>query len=91
MSRQYVVLNISIMTTKRNKSLALLKEYALNAAFKVPILADQKLIKKNDVKPISSQPKNSTIKLPAETRKAMLIINAFKNKISLSTRGSYRK
>jgi len=85
------VLNIKIITTNKNRSLALLKEYALNAAFRVPILADQKLIRKNDVNPINSQPKNSTIKLPAETKNAILIINAFKKRMSLSTSGSYRK
>jgi hypothetical protein len=69
----------------------LLNEYALNAAFNVPTLVDQKLIKKNDVNPINSQPKNNIIKFPEETKKTILIINKFKNIINLSTRGSYLK
>jgi hypothetical protein len=69
----------------------LLNEYALNAAFKVPILLDQKLIRKNEVIPIISHPKNITIKLPELTNKTMLNINKFKNKSKRSTRGSYRK
>ena len=52
---------------------------------------DQKLIKKNEVKPIISQPKNSIIKFPDDTKKTMLIIKEFKNKINLSTNGSYLK
>jgi hypothetical protein len=68
-----------------------LKENALKAAFRVPTLVDQKLIKKKDVKPINSQPKNITIKLPDDTNKIILIINKFKNKINLSTKGSYLK
>jgi hypothetical protein len=55
-------LNSNTITTNKNKSLVLLKEYALNAALSVPTLADQKLIKKKDVKPIISHPKNKIIK-----------------------------
>jgi hypothetical protein len=46
------VLKIIIITINKNKSLVLLNEYALNAAFRVPTLVDQKLIKKNEVNPI---------------------------------------
>lgn len=80
-----------MMTRNRNKSLVLLKEYALKAAFRVPTLVDQKLIKKKEVKPIISQPKNNIIKFPEETKKTMLIINEFRNKTNLSTKGSYLK
>lgn len=68
-----------------------MNEYALKAAFKVPTRVDQKLIKKNEVNPINSQPKNKIIKLPADTKKAILMINKFKNSTNLSTKGSYRK
>jgi len=68
-----------------------LNENALKAAFKVPIRATQKLISKKEVKPISSQPKNNIIKLPEDTKINILIIKADKNKINLSTRGSYLK
>lgn len=68
-----------------------MKEKALKADFKVPTLVDQKLIKKNEVSPIISQPKNNIIKLPDETRNTMLIINKFKSISNLSTKGSYLK
>jgi hypothetical protein len=85
------VLNISTITTNRNRSLVLLNEYALNAALSVPTREDQKLIKKKDVKPIISHPKNKLIRLPEETKKTMLIINIFKKRTNLSTKGSYLK
>jgi hypothetical protein len=85
------VLKIKTITTNRKRSLVLLKEYALKAAFRVPTLVDQKLIRKKDVNPIISHPKNRLIKFPAETRKTMLIINMFKNNTSLSIKGSYLK
>jgi hypothetical protein len=72
-------------------SLNLLKTKALNADFNVEILVDQKLIKKNDVKPINSQPKNKTKKLPLVTKHIILITKQFINKINLSTLGSYLK
>ena len=91
MSRFREILNIKTITINRKTSLTLLKEYALKAAFRVPTLADQKLISKNDVKPIISHPKNNIIKLPHDTKNAILIINKFKNKTKRSTRGSYLK
>jgi hypothetical protein len=69
----------------------LLKTYALNAALSVPIREDQKLIKKKDVNPINSQPKNKTKKLPLETNKIILITKKLINNNNLSTFGSYRK
>ena len=75
----------------KKKSLILLKENALKAAFSVPIRDTQKLINKNDVKPINSQPKNSIIKLLADTNINILIINDAKNSKKRSTRGSYLK
>lgn len=69
-------------------SLNLLKTKALNADFNVDILVDQKLIKKKDVKPISSQPKNKTKKLPHVTKQIILMTKQFINKINLSTLGS---
>jgi hypothetical protein len=68
-----------------------LNEKALNADFNVLTLHDQKLIKKKEVKPIISQPKNNITKFPEQTKKTILITNEFKNNINLSTRGSYLK
>jgi hypothetical protein len=79
------------MPKKSKKSLYLLKEYALNAAFSVPVRVAQKLISKKDVSPINSQPKNNIIKLPDKTNKTMLTTNEFKKIISRSTLGSYLK
>jgi hypothetical protein len=84
-------LKINNIAKNKNKSLNLLKENALKAAFNVPTLVDQKLIKKNDVKPINSQPRNITIKFPDDTNNIILIIKRFKNRINLSTNGSYLK
>lgn len=91
MSKLNVILYIRIIAKNKKKSLTLLKENALKADFSVPALVDQKLIKKNEVRPISSQPKNITIKFPDDTNKIMLIINRFKNSIRRSTNGSYLK
>lgn len=72
-------------------SLKRLNKKALKAAFKVEIFVVQKLIKKKDVSPISSQPKNKIIKFPAETKTIILITNKFKKINSRSTCGSYLK
>ncbi len=73
------------------KSLILLKIKALNAALSVLILVDQKLIRKKDVRPISSHPRNKTNRLPPRTKMHILIINKLINKNNRSTCGSYRK
>lgn len=82
---------IKIILTKIKKSLYLLKEYALNADFNVPTRVDQKLISKNEVKPISSQPKKNITRLPDKTSKTILTTNEFKKIIKRSTFGSYLK
>jgi len=90
----FVVSNNIYVETIKNKneiSLNLLKENALKADFKVDFLVVQKLIKTNDVSPISSHPKNNMIVLPEITKKTILIINKFKKSINLGTEGSYRK
>jgi hypothetical protein len=69
----------------------LLKVNALNADFKVAVLVVQKLIKKKDVNPINSQPKNIIIVLPDVTKKIILITNDKINNKNLSTKGSYLK
>ena len=51
MSKEKVVLYSNKQLKNIKTSLTLLKEYALNADFKVPILLAQKLIKKNDIIP----------------------------------------
>jgi len=88
MSKEKVVLYSNKQLKNIKTSLTLLKEYALNADFKVPILLAQKLIKKNEVIPIISQPKNKTIKLPELTNKTILKTNKFNNNNKRSTRGS---
>jgi hypothetical protein len=57
----------------------------------VLIFVTQKLIKKKDVNPISSQPKNNIIKFPEETKSNILIIKEQINNKNLSTKGSYLK
>lgn len=73
------------------KSLTLLNVKALNADFRVATLVVQKLIKKKDVRPISSQPKNNIMVLPEVTKKIILITKDNINSKNLSTRGSYLK
>ena len=82
-----------MLTKKINKkkSLTLLKVNALNADFSVAVLVVQKLIKKKDVSPISSHPKNNIIVFPEETKKSMLTTKDNKNNKNLSTNGSYLK
>ena len=82
---------INKIDNNREASLNLLKTKALNADFKVDILVDQKLIKKKEVKPISSQPKNNTKKLPLVTKQIILITKQFIKRVNLSTLGSYLK
>ena len=91
MSVSYINPKDKIINKKSQKSLTLLKVNALKAALRVPIFVTQKFIKRNDVSPISSHPKNSITKLPEDTKKIILIINNSKNKINLSTSGSYLK
>lgn len=85
------MLKIKMIAKNKNKSLNLLNEKALNADLKVPILTDQKLIKKKDVIPIISHPKNKLTKLAEETKNTILMINKFKKTINLSTNGSNLK
>lgn len=73
------------------QSLILLKTKALNAAFTLGILVDQKFISKNDVTPINSHPKNITNKLPPVTKHTILITKAFIKSIRRSRCGSYLK
>lgn len=91
MSNVYVKLKTKIIAKNKNISLALLNENALKADFKVLTLEDQKLIKKNDVKPIISHPKNNITKFPEHTKNTILITKEFKKSTNLSTKGSYLK
>ena len=63
----------------------------MKAAFKVLIFVTQKFIKKKDVSPINSHPKNNIMVLPEETKNNILIINEHKNNMKRSTKGSYLK
>ena len=85
------MLYVNINAAKIKLSLTLLKTNALSADFNVFNLAPQKLIKKKDVTPISSQPRNSTIKLPDKTSKTILLTNKSNKVTSLSILGSYLK
>lgn len=78
---------------KKNKkqSLILFKTYALKPAFSVATLVVQKLIKKKELNPINSHPKNNIIKLLEITKKIILITKKFKKIKNLSTSGSYLK
>lgn len=86
-----IVNNTMIATLNKDISLILLIKNALKAAFTVPILVFQKLIKKNDVNPINSQPKYNTKKLPPETNNIILPTNVLIKSNNLSTFGSYLK
>lgn len=76
------------MAINRDTSLNLLKTNALKAAFNVLIRVDQKLISKNEDKPINSQPKNNTNKLPLETKIIILMTKKLINNNKRSTFGS---
>jgi hypothetical protein len=86
-----VILYSNIIPINKKKSLILLKENALKAAFRVPTLETQKLINKKEVSPISSHPKNRTIRFPAETKINILMIKDDRKRIKRSTNGSYLK
>ncbi len=85
------MLYINNIDINKKKSLILLNENALKAAFKVLTLVTQKFIKKKDVNPINSQPKNNIRVFPDDTKKSILKIKRHKNNKNLSTRGSYLK
>jgi hypothetical protein len=80
-----------IIAINKKTSLNLLKTKALKADFNVDILVDQKLIKKKEVKPINSQPKNKTKKFPLVTKQIILITKQLIKRMNLSTLGSYLK
>jgi hypothetical protein len=82
------VLKLEIRNKNINKSLTLLKEKALKDDFIVAVLVVQKLIRRNDVIPINSHPKNNMIVLPDVTKKTILITKERVNNKNLSTRGS---
>lgn len=73
-----------MMKNSKKTSLTLLNVNAFIADFNVLRRTVQKLISKNEVKPISSQPKNSNNALSAKTNKDILKINQFNIKINLS-------
>jgi hypothetical protein len=68
-----------------------LKEKALKADLRVEDRSPQKLIKKNEVRPISSQPKKKTTRFPEFTRTIILAMKAFMREMSRLTWGSYLK
>jgi hypothetical protein len=75
----------------RNISLILLNVKALKLQPKVEILNRQKLINKNEVKPISSQPKIKEKKLFPITKKIIEKMNQFISKTNSSPLSSYLK
>jgi len=72
-------------------SLILLKKRAFKLDNNVKFLNFQKLISKNDVKPISSQPKINENMLLLKTKKIIENINQFISKIKSSDLSSYLK
>jgi len=68
-----------------------LKVIALKADLSALILEDQKPIRRKDVIPIASQPKNKTNRFELVTNNNMLITNALISKSNRSTLGSYLK
>jgi len=91
MLESFIKIKEYITAKNKHKSLNLLKVKALNADFNELILVDQKLISKNEVIPIISQPKNKTKKLPLITSITILITNKFIKRDNLSIIGSYLK
>jgi hypothetical protein len=85
------VLYNKIKAAKIKLSLTLLKTNALRADLSVFNLAPQKLIRKNEVTPINSQPKKSTTRLPESTNKIILLTKRSKRVTNLSIFGSYLK
>ena len=79
------------MNNNKKTSLNLLKQNALKLDLSVPRLVLQKLIKKNEVNPIDSHPKNNVNKLFARTKINILNINQLISKIKLSSFASYLK
>jgi hypothetical protein len=75
----------------KKTSLTLLKVNALKLQLKVVILNFQKLINKNDVKPISSHPIINVKKLLPITKKIIENINQFINKTKFSPLSSNLK
>lgn len=75
-----------IINVNNKRSLTKLKEKALKLDFKVERRDCQKLIKKKEVKPISSQPKKIVKKLSPKTRITILNIKQFnQNKKPISS------
>jgi hypothetical protein len=89
--REAVWCDIIIIKNNKQTSLILLKVKAFIADFKVPLLKVQKFIKKNENKPINSQPKNKRIELSDKTNKDILRIKKFNNNIKRSAFGSFLK
>jgi len=81
------------VTNAINKKISLikLKLKALKLDFKVDRLACQKLIKKNEVSPISSHPKNNVKKFAAKTSTSILAINPLIQKEKVSSSASFLK
>jgi hypothetical protein len=75
----------------KNMSLILLNVNALKLQLSVVTLNFQKLINKNDVKPINSQPIIIVKKLFPITKKIIDNINQFMSKINSSALSSYLK
>ena len=74
-----------------NKSLTKLNENALKLDFRVDLLDDQKLIKKNDVNPISSHPKNKVKKLLENIKINILYIKLLIQKTNPISSASFLK
>jgi hypothetical protein len=63
----------------------------LKLDFTVPLLVCQKLIKKKEVKPINSQPKNKVKKFADKTKISILKIKEFNQKAKDNSSASFLK
>lgn len=87
-SFKYKVEFTTIRKMNKKTSLILLKKKALKLDFTVPLLVLQKFIKKNEDKPIDSQPKNNVNKLFPNTKTIILNMNQLISKAKISSLAS---
>ena len=83
--------NKNINPTNKHISLIRLKLKALKLDFKVARRVYQKLIKKKDVNPINSQPKNNVKKLLLKIRRLILAIKLFNQSVKDASSASFLK
>ena len=99
-SLKILIYKISVVPNTKNKntnatnkhiSLIKLKLKALKLDFKVARRVDQKLIKKKEVSPINSHPKNNVKKLLLKIRRLILAIKLFNQNVKEASSASFLK